>query len=410
MKKQVFFFVIYFILCAFQNINAQCSPDITAPLPDITTLPDLVDECYINAVAPTATDNCAGSIQATTTDPVIYNVEGTYTVTWTYNDGNGNTSTQTQKISIDDITAPVSDLNSLPDLTDECSVTVSTSPTATDNCVGSVAGTTSDPLTYTTEGNYMITWTYDDGKGNTSIQLQNVFIDDITDPVPDATTLPDVKGVCSVTVLTAPTATDNCAGVITGITADPFVYNTEGVYVITWSYDDGNGNTKTQTQNVNVVPVDTSVTVNMNTLTANNISSGITYQWVDCNNGDSPISGEINQSFSPVADGSYAVEVTENGCTAISSCYTIISTGIVLKTEGSLTSVYPNPTNGLINIDLHEKKEGEIVIRDILGQVIEVQNIKSGQISIDLYGQPNGIYFISIETASSNRFFKISKY
>jgi hypothetical protein len=38
---------------------------------------------------PTATDACAGII-ATTTSPLSYNLPGTYTVVWKYDDGNGN--------------------------------------------------------------------------------------------------------------------------------------------------------------------------------------------------------------------------------------------------------------------------------------------------------------------------------
>ena len=48
--------------------------------------------------------------------------EGTTTVvTWTYDDGNGNTVTQTQDVVINDVTAPVPDVASLPDVTGECS-------------------------------------------------------------------------------------------------------------------------------------------------------------------------------------------------------------------------------------------------------------------------------------------------
>ena len=66
-------------------------------------------------------------------------------------------STQTQTVIVDDITPPVADVDPLPNATGECSVTVSTAPTATDNCVGSVTGTTTDPLTYTAQGTYTIT-------------------------------------------------------------------------------------------------------------------------------------------------------------------------------------------------------------------------------------------------------------
>ncbi|MFK7971384.1 MAG: FG-GAP repeat protein [Bacteroidia bacterium] len=75
-------------------------------------LPNALDQhCGSNSItltAPTATDNCAGSITATTSDPVTYSVPGEYSVTWTFDDGNGNTTEQKQQLSFAaDETAPV---------------------------------------------------------------------------------------------------------------------------------------------------------------------------------------------------------------------------------------------------------------------------------------------------------------
>ena len=227
--------------------------DVTAPVPDVDPLPDLTSECSVTVTAPTATDNCVGTVTGTTTDPTFYDVQGTYTVTWSYDDGNGNISTQQQTVVVDDVTAPVPDVDPLPDATGECSVTV-TAPTATDNCIGAVTGTTTDPTFYDVQGTYTITWSYDDGNGNISTQQQTVVVDDVTAPVPDVDPLPDATGECNVTV-TAPTATDNCVGTVTGTTTDPTFYDVQGTYTITWSYDDGNGNISTQQQTVVVVDV-----------------------------------------------------------------------------------------------------------------------------------------------------------
>ncbi|MGQ8335228.1 DUF11 domain-containing protein, partial [Sunxiuqinia sp. A32] len=108
--------------------------------------------------------------------------------------------------NISDGEAPVADVASLPDLTGECGVTVSVAPTATDNCEGTITGTTTDPTTYSTQGTYSISWTYDDGNGNTSTQSQTVIVDDTTAPVADVASLPDLTGECGVTVSVAPTA------------------------------------------------------------------------------------------------------------------------------------------------------------------------------------------------------------
>src|SRR5690606_33006284 len=71
-------------------------------------LPTVTGECSATvAVLPTATDNCEGTIQGTTEDALIYSEQGTYTVTWTFDDGNGNITTQTQTVIVEDINVPV---------------------------------------------------------------------------------------------------------------------------------------------------------------------------------------------------------------------------------------------------------------------------------------------------------------
>ncbi|MFM2388001.1 MAG: hypothetical protein RL660_2758 [Bacteroidota bacterium] len=232
--------------------------DATAPAADVANLANVTGECSATVSAPTATDNCSGAITGTTTDPTSYTAQGTYVVNWTYDDGNGNTTTQQQTVIVDDATAPVADVANLPNVTGECSATVS-APTATDNCSGAITGTTTDPTTYAAQGTYVVTWTYDDGNGNISTQQQTVIVDDATAPVADVANLPNVTGECSATV-SAPTATDNCSGLITGTTTDPTSYTAQGTYVVNWTYDDGNGNTSTQAQTVIVDDVTAPVT------------------------------------------------------------------------------------------------------------------------------------------------------
>lgn len=75
--------------------------DNIPPIPNTATLPNITGDCHtIVSAIPTATDNCAGTITATTTDPLSYSLPGTYVIHWTYNDGNGNTSTQNQNVTV----------------------------------------------------------------------------------------------------------------------------------------------------------------------------------------------------------------------------------------------------------------------------------------------------------------------
>ncbi len=222
--------------------------DTTAPVPTLTQLAVVIGQCAVEVTFPTATDTCEGTITGTTEDPLEYSEQGTYLITWTYDDGNGNTTTQEQTVIVDDTTAPVPTLAELPVISGQCSATV-TAPTATDTCEGTIIGTTEDPLEYSKQGTYLITWTFDDGNGNTTTQEQTVIVDDTSAPVPIVTQLAVVSGQCSVEV-TSPTANDNCEGVILGTTTDPTSYSEQGTYLITWTYDDGNGNIATQEQTV----------------------------------------------------------------------------------------------------------------------------------------------------------------
>jgi hypothetical protein len=88
----------------------------------------------------------------------------------------------------------------------------------------------------------------------------------------------------------------------------------------TYTYIGGsaNGCDSIVTLNLTINNVDVTINQNIAELTANNINA--TYSWLDCNNNFSSLLGETNQTFNPLLNGSYAVEVTENGCKDTSIC------------------------------------------------------------------------------------------
>lgn len=231
--------------------------DVVAPVPVIPSLPALTGACFVTVTQyPTATDNCAGTIVGTTTDALFYSQVGTHIITWRYNDGCGNVTMQTQVVVVIDNTAPVPNVAQLPVIQNNCNVSISSMPTATDNCKGLITGTTTDPLIYKTAGTYTITWHYNDGNGNISTQTQTVIVIDNTAPVPSVNPLPAINGTISAnkcyTVRTYPTAMDNCKGRIMGTTSSPLTYCYKGVFTVVWKYSDGNGNVTTQNQTVNI--------------------------------------------------------------------------------------------------------------------------------------------------------------
>ena len=338
--------------------------DITNPVSPI--LADVLGECSATVSAPTTTDNCSGTITGTTTDPLTYTSEGTYTINWTFDDGNGNVIIEAQTIIVDDITNPVSP--TLADVLGECSATVS-APTTTDNCSGTITGTTTDPLTYTSEGTYTINWTFDDGNGNVIIEAQTVIVDDVTAPVEDIASLADVVELCEVTTLTAPTATDNCSGLVT-VTNDATLPITAST-TVTWTYDDGNGNTTTQTQSViiNGIDVTTSLSTDGVVITSNN-TNATAYQWIDCSD-NSEIAGETNISFTATFNGDYAVIIDEGSCIDTSMCVTVSTVGINDVSFEAFT-LYPNPTSDGIFTISYEGVIQKVDVIDMLGRTISL--------------------------------------
>lgn len=223
--------------CVLKTFHTPVGP---APVPDQASLSPVSGQCNALVTAPTA-DN--GTVTATTTDPTSYSAQGTYTINWTYINANG-TTTQTQTVVVDDTTDPAVPV--LDDINGTCSVTP-TAPTTSDNCAGTITGTTTSVFPISTLGTTVVTWTFTDGNGNTITANQNVTLFDNTAPV--AGTLPVINVACD-EVITAPTAADDCAGTITATTVDPVSYAAAGTYTITWNFNDGNGNTVTQNQTV----------------------------------------------------------------------------------------------------------------------------------------------------------------
>jgi len=389
--------------------------DTSIPVVDITNLSDLVGQCSVTVSStPTATDNCAGNITGTTSDPLIYTEQGTYTITWTYDDGNGNITTQQQTVIVDDNTAPVPDIANI-NVLGQCSVTISSIPTATDNCSGSITGITSDPLSYTEQGTYSITWTYTDVEGNVATQVQTVTVDDNTAPIPDATNLDDVVGQCFVTTIETPTATDNCSGSITGTTSDPLSYTEQGTYAITWTFIDIEGNTTTQNQIV-IVEDDTNPNIacvgNQNKEIAASesvyIVSGLEFDPTETTDNCeiASVENDFNNSETlegaefPVGSTTVTWTILDVAGNNVECSYDVVVTQTTGINDLSNLGIkmYPNPVNGLLNITCENENIERISVLDITGKtIIDITSISKNE-RIDMSGYNSGIYFVQIDT------------
>lgn len=134
------------------------------------------------------------------------------------------------------------------------------------------------------------------------------------------------------------------------------------------------------------------------------------YQWVDCNDNFAPIPGANRKYFVPQKIGSYAVEVTVEGCKTLSMCYDYDQLSLD-NIKGLETKIYPNPTSGKIII---ETQEGErctnVKIVNTTGQVVlDAYNQEEINQSVDLSHLPNGVYFLQMTINSKPYVQKIVK-
>lgn len=165
--------------------------------------------------------------------------------------------------------------------------------------------------------------------------------------------------------------------------------------------------TQTATVTVNP-PLDNTVTNNATSLTAN--LSGASYQWLDCDNGNTPISGETSQSFTPTTNGNYAVEISTTECTVTSSCESITLLGIEGNELNLNVNIYPNPANDIINIDLgHLSSDVQIRMVSSEGKEVYQNNVTENLVTINFVSYPQGVYIVEISNGTHRSYHKVIK-
>lgn len=163
------------------------------------------------------------------------------------------------------------------------------------------------------------------------------------------------------------------------------------------------------TLNLTIPNLSATVSLAGETLTCNETATS--YQWVDCNNANAPISGATSQSYMATVNGSYAVTITDgSGCTATSTCTQIASASITTMQEEQLIQLFPNPTKGEFTIELPAGlNKGEIIIRDLRGKTIATRQIQSEKlVTMEIVGA-KGVYFVEIITGNRRETMRLIK-
>ena len=148
------------------------------------------------------------------------------------------------------------------------------------------------------------------------------------------------------------------------------------------------------TLNLTFINVDTAISQNNNSLTAN--ATAATYQWLNCDSNMAVIPGATNQLYVAPKNGNYAVQVTQSGCIDTSACVNVTGVGII-ELGKVLYTVYPNPTNSIINIQFKDIDETTFYeLTSIEGKTVAEGKIVNKLNQLDLSTEPNGIYLLKV--------------
>ncbi|TSJ41230.1 T9SS type A sorting domain-containing protein [Fluviicola chungangensis] len=183
-----------------------------------------------------------------------------------------------------------------------------------------------------------------------------------------------------------------CSG--ESLTVGPFTHTTSGTYNDPLSA--ANGCDSIVTSILTVTNINNGVNLSGHQLSA--VASGAQYQWLDCGNGYAVISGATAQTFSPTADGAYAVSITINNCTDTSSCIVYSTLGME---EGSkvVVSCSPNPVSNLLEIHANEPVRSVEVV-DLFGKK---QWIVLSENELNMSDLSTGIYLLNVTTNSGEK-------
>lgn len=150
--------------------------------------------------------------------------------------------------------------------------------------------------------------------------------------------------------------------------------------------------------NLTIVNLDSSASrIASNQLQANETDTNASFQWLDCNDGLKAIQGVRNRTFNLVQNGSYAVEVTLNGCKDTSACIDVTNLGEIERTTTTL-EIFPNPTNGSTQMTYPIGIFKYYEIYNVNGKLLRRNDLDQSSITtLDLKTFPRGVYLVKVK-------------
>jgi PKD repeat protein len=400
-----------------------------------------VGSSWTDAMA-TANDNKDGDLTGAivVTGTVDVNTLGTYIITYYVQDAQGNASEEIRTVNVVDTEAPViTNASAYPDVDHpgEWMVDVQlqnvfvdvTQVTDNYNSIGNNLTVTATPgigmealVDTRFKGTTKVTYVATDESGNSTTQVIRYVIEDYIPPMIDLHTLDTVwHEVNTPYTPVDATATDNLydntqISLAESSNVNPFKL---GMYQDTYTATDASGNVNTRIRYVKVVDTEAPVITGKNgkIIRVGLYSSfSAAERLVFSDNYDSPADIKsnlelISTDINTYEEGIYeATFVTHDNSGNESDPFVLL----VIVTRSELTlgiddlnaeemlSVSPNPTNGMlnINVDLPENEDINVSVYNSMGQKVAdviTGSIASGRYQVDLSGQSNGFYYVKMQ-------------
>ncbi|WP_185963871.1 T9SS type A sorting domain-containing protein, partial [Flavobacterium restrictum] len=200
------------------------------------------------------------------------------------------------------------------------------------------------------------------------------------------------------------TITPSSVNTTTASACDSYLWSVNGMtYAKTGVYTFVKG-CVTETLDLTITPITTTVTAINGVLYSN--TPNATYQWIDCTT-NLPLSGEINQSFTPKINGTYAVQLTLNGCSVTSDCLLFVTLGTT-NFDDTAFQFYPNPVANTLFLS-YSNTLTSVAIINVNGQVVVTKAIQDTTALIDMSHLPSGTYVVVVQTVDHTKTFKVIK-
>jgi len=214
----------------------------------------------------------------------------------------------------------------------------------------------------------------------------------ITEPGTHTDVIPNYNGCDSVITINVTINATSASIKVTeclSYTLNNQTYTKSGVYVQTLTNSKGCDSLLTLDLTIN--EVDATIGHLGNTLTAQ--AQEATYQWIDCGTGE--LLGDTSRTFTATKDGSYAVIVTQNGCSDTSTCIELTPSGLINQ-AALLWAIYPNPAASIVTVVGGDITKVEIL--DVRGTRIAMATI-IGNDRFSVEGLAQGYYWVRINDA-----------